>query len=283
MPTITEITRAYCLSRELSPGWQHQIEHRCEALCRFLGSDPPIEAVDSDAVNRFLASLKCVWKPETVHGYRACIHAVWMWAYQERLTDTPPARLRRVHVRQHIIRAYTADELRRLYRACDGLTGCIPGTPCPKPIWWRAYVAAAYSTALRRGCLLALERRQIAADGMCCVVACKTGKLTVRRLDKTALAGITAIAARCKTRLAFPRAGSRRLFFREFRYLRILAGVFTGSAKWIRRSAISYAERERPGAGAMLGGHSDERVTVRSYRDLRIAPTPVVEPPRIRW
>lgn len=96
--------------------------------------------------------------------------------------------------------------------------------------------------------------------------------------------GIFEITRYAESPLAFPMAKTRHTFSDEFRMLVHMAGMPAGSSsKWIRRSAISYAEAAQAGQGRALGGHSDERVTNGSYRDMSIAPPPVVSPPAMEW
>lgn len=283
--TITELADSYLLYRDIGDGWGKQITSRVRKFVDWLGRDPDIAEITANDVNGWLQFLQreTTLAPETCYGYRAAIHAVWSYGFQDGYTELPPMRLRKIARPLKLVEAYTQEELVALYNAAKLLRRNIQGTTIPRCIWWPPYIAAAYSTALRRGCLLALERSQIEPNGRIVVLAKKTGKVTPRRLCPVALAGVAEIAKYHGSLLAFPRGKSPVEFYQDFLGIQDLAGIQRGSSKWIRRSAISYAESVEAGQGRALGGHSDERVTVRSYRDLRIAPLPVVEPPGIQW
>jgi site-specific recombinase XerD len=282
--TIWVATENYLYSRTISKGWRKQIEHRLNSFIGFLTGDRPIAEVDPIMANKWLASLQETGlEPDTVHGYRAALHAVWHHAYLEGWTEIPPLRLRRIQKPPKLVQAFTIAELVALRNAASELKRCIEGTGVPRSTWWRAYIPAAYSTALRRGCLLHIQRSQIDRDGTVVVVARKTGKITARRLSHAALEGIEEIARHAQSSLAFPGSRGPRAFYDSFRELVDRAEVSLGTSKWIRRSAASYAEAEQAGQGKLLCGHSDEWVTNRSYRDFKIAPPPIVEPPEIEW
>lgn len=222
--------------------------------------------------------------PHTIHGYRTALHAVWKFAYEESFTEIPPLRLRKIKRPPLLVEAYTHEQLRMLRITALNLPRNIEGTKIPRAVWWGAYIPAAYSTGLRRGCLLSLQHRHIDNDGVCVVYAKKTGKLTARRLASYAIDGIAEIATYINSPLAFPRGSADHAFGEDFKQIVLRAGLPEHStSKWMRRSAISYAEAELAGQGKELGGHSDERVTNRSYRDMRIAPPPIVEPPAVEW
>lgn len=283
---ISSVAEQYIYSREISSRWARQVIHRMQQFVGWLGDDPPFASLDCLTANRWLHDLQSTssLSPRTIHGYRTVLHAVWKFAYEEAITEVPPLRLRRIRRPPALVRAYTHDHLRSLRNAAREMPRNIHGTKIPRSVWWPAYIAAAYSTGLRCGCLLALERSAIQRAGVCVVYAKKTNKLTARRLDDTALDGIAEIGRYTDSPLAFPMTKARHSFFDDFRWLIALAGVpEDSSSKWIRRSAISYAEAAQAGQGKALGGHSDERITNQSYRDMQIAPPPVVEPPRIEW
>jgi integrase len=260
------------------------VEYRVGKFVDFLGGDIPMSWLDHSHANEWLRSLEGTMAPITLHGYRAALHAVWRFAYTEGMTEKHPDRIRKISRPTNLVEAYTAEDMKKLYRAAKAIPGLMYGNNVPKSVWWPAYIATAYSTGLRRGCLLELLRTHIQTDGTLVVVQQKTKKITTRRLCPEALEGITRIGKiEPKDKRAFPICKSQHEFFTDFRRVRDMAGIDYGTSKWFRRSAISYAEAATPGAGKLIGDHSTEEVTNKSYRDFKIAPKPVVEPPAIDW
>jgi integrase len=283
--TLTAVMEEYLLTKEVCKKWHHQVEHRVCNFIGFLGGDIPIATLSIKKANEWLISLRNSGKADvTVHGYRTALHAVWMFAYMEGFTEEAPLRMRRVSRPPKLVTAFTKEELLALRSAALTLKRNIEGTVIPRSLWWAAYIPAAYSTGLRKGCLLAMERRAIQEDGIVTVIARKTKKVHTRRLDRVSIEGITEIGKLTATKLAFPMARTEHVFFEDFRQIAAIADMPYGcSSKWIRRSAISYAEAGEQGAGRLLGGHTSDEVTNKSYRDFTIAPEPVVEPPAIDW
>jgi hypothetical protein len=64
----------------------------------------------------------------------------------------------------------------------------------------------------------------------------------------------------------------------RFNKLRECAGVTRGSLKWIRRSAGSYAERDRPGDGPRLLGNTPAAFR-QSYEAPAITQSNPIQPP----
>jgi len=176
--SVLSATENYLYSRALSRGWHKQIESRLAQFVRFLGGDCPMASVDPVTANKWLAALQdSGLTADTVHGYRAALHAVWHFAYLEGQTEIPPLRLRRIARPPKLVQAFTVQELVRLRTAAAELKRCVEGTGVPRAVWWSAYIPAAYSTALRRGCLLSVQRSQIERTGTLVVIAKRRARL----------------------------------------------------------------------------------------------------------
>lgn len=276
---ITAYTERYLLARDVSTDYAAQVRKRIDAFCVWAGADVPIESVCCDLANEWLAELAQsgldVW---TLDGYRRALLCVWNDAYQSGWNENPPLRLRRFKKPRDIICAFTHSEIAALLAISATLAGK-HADGNRRSDFWLAAIHSAYSTGPRRGDLLLWQLEQIAPDGTIEFVQHKTGYPQRGKLSADAIKFIHRL--RSTTGRALPWPYNKNWFSETFGRIRAKAGVLRGSFKWIRRSAGSYAERDRRGDGAKLLGQRCDKVFRAHYEDLTITGHIPVEPPEL--
>lgn len=269
----------FLLSRTVSFDYANTLRQRVEAFCKWAGCDLPIHDVTSELVNEWLAELEQGGMGRwSLVGYRGAMLTIWTAAFEAGDNDNAPLRVRRISKPRLVVEAYTHAEIKLLLaRAAkikeihsDGNRGSD---------FWRAAIHLGYSCGPRRGDLLAVEWRHVTPDGRLSFVQHKTGFPNTVRLSVDAIKFCRRLNGDGPL---LPWPYSIDWFSRRFKRLRIAAGVRRGSFKWVRRSAGSYAERERKGAGSRLLGQRDESVFRRFYEDVTIVGQDSPGPPPLK-
>lgn len=173
--------------------------------------------------------------------------------------------------------AWTRDELRRLFRAIDGLSGTVDGVPAS--LWWQSLHSVLWDTGERAGAAMALDWRWVDLDGGFVTFRAETRKGKKRdrihRVHPTTLEMLRRMHAAQKC----PANGRVWPWSKHFTslyhsYKQILSAAKLPSDRMrkfhaMRRSAASYLEAAGGNATEFLD-HSDRRTTKRSYLDPRI-------------
>lgn len=277
--TLIGYTMSALMARDVSPTYRAMVLAHVKSFVRWKGKSLHIGELNCDDVNDWLNHLRTLnLSPYTIDTYRRNLLSIWRQAYEDRLNDNPPLRVRKIKRPRQLIEAYTLFELKQLLHAASKLRGRHKNgnRRCD---FWQAFIHAAYSTGLRRGDLLLVFRKDIEQDGSYSLVQSKTGIPHRVKFSNEALAYI----ARLKdpNGLALPWPYRKDAMAPRFQSLKRLAGVTRGSIKWIRRSAGSHAERINPGDGPRLLGHSPH-VFKSHYQDHAITQRKPPEPPPLR-
>lgn len=278
--TLAGYVEKFLSERDVTPTYAKMLRAHCRAFMRWSRRSVRIADVNAESVNRWLASLDPKLSAETRDTYRRNLLAVWRAAVVDGLNDHPPLRIRKIKKPRAIIHAYTHDEIKQLLAAASRLRGRHRNGN-RRSDFWCALIHAAYSTALRRSDLLIVFKSQIGPDGTAQIVQSKTGHYHTVRFSNEALAFSARL--QCPNGLLLPWPYRRDALAPRFQALKKLAGVNRGSLKWIRRSAASYAQRERYGDGPRILGHKSPQVFSQSYEDRTITGEKPPEPPRLPW
>lgn len=275
--SLIDFAGSFLAERDVSHAYRVHLLLTCALLERWAGRRIYIDDLSCDLLNRWLVHLQGRGlSPYSVRTYRGNILALWNSAYLDRLNDEPPLRLRRIKKRARLVEAYTLEEIGKLLTATVRLRGT-DRNGNRRSAFWRKLLLTAYSTGLRRGDLLVIFESAIAPDGTYRTIQRKTGKPITVRISTEAMK----IKLHCPNGLFLPWPNRLDALAWAFRRLRKMAGVTRGSLKWVRRSAGSHAERERPGDGPRLLGHSPD-VFWASYGDRTIIGQQPVSPPPLR-
>lgn len=243
---------------ELSPGYIEQLLIAVRLLERSTGSTIRLADLDDELVNGFVDWLRDQQRAAaTIRNRRNCILAMWRAAFDERLLDTPPLRIRKIRSRRTIPQAWSRDEVRRLAEVAASHR---------RGQWWQSLICAAWDTALRLGDLLRLEWSQI-----------PIGQFRVRQ-HKTGHDVLVDLSQHTRTLLErlerdgpliWPLPFRREELYRQMRQLVARAEIAPGTFRWIRRGAITSVEG-KGGNSTRIAGHRDRAVTLAHYIDPRL-------------
>ena len=239
----------------------------------------PVEKFDKLTANRFVDWLKSQpTSPKTQHGRRRAFGTLWTAAHDAGLAPDPVP-FRRIVVPKKSPVAWDFESVQRLVKAvqsdrslwCNGIEF---------GAYWGSLFSAAWDSALRLGDLLDVEYSWIIRDkngcGLLRKVQSKTLKEHYVQLHPSTMQAITVAMTQCPSRrLIWPLKTTRRRFYEHMQKILKEHG-FTGSFRYFRRSAITFAESQNPGAGQRMAGHQDSRTTRESYIDPMLLPKSVV-------
>ena len=257
-------------TEELSPGYIRQLHVAVRLLERHHGGPIRLDELSDERVTAFCDWLASLGRaPDTVRGRRNCILTLWREAFQQRILDTQPARIRKIRARRRIPRAWTHVHVATLVATARRDTKQLRNG-IPRGVWFASLIAAGWDTALRLGDLLAMRQADIAVDGPFVVRQHKTGDDVVASFSPSTVALVKQCAAAGPTReLIWPLWAHREQFYVQMRKLVKSSGVPAGTFKWIRRGAITDVEA-LGGNGSLLAGHRSRAVTEGHYIDTRI-------------
>lgn len=274
LPTddLAEAMEIYFRYKQVSPKHEKNVRSRMGRFLRWAGGSVSLAELTADTINEYLVHLqKQDLQPATLKGYRASVVTVlrfikWKpeeWPY-----------IRAVRVPRKKSDGWQKSEIERLLGVAAQLGGYyLNGVR--KSDFWIASILAGFSTGLRWGDMAQLPVRDIQPDGRCRVVQHKTGHVVDVKFSPDALAYIR----RHGKSVVIPSPHSQKWFCEEFQRLVACAEVRTGSFKWLRRSAGSYAEAEKHGAGRLLLGHTNDVTFDKHYRvDEIVSPKPIELP-----
>jgi integrase len=234
--------------------------------------------LSAEPVNRMLAGLRL--SPVTVGNIRRELLTLWRYAYEEGLTETPPARVRKIKAVPAPPVCWTKSELERLMQLASS-----DETPISSRVQARrcdvlpAWIGINYDTGMRFGDVLTLAAHHI-RHGCVMTTAHKTGKPLVRALSAKTLAAIMMLQKLSPDRTLFLWCIPRRRALMMWRQFLDQHG-FQGSSKWLRRSAATQVALGGGGTAAAtaLLQHSHPSLAIRHYIDQSQFGVPAGPPP----
>ncbi len=243
---------------------------------RFEARDVTLDDLKPIVLNRFLDWTRDNRKPDTFRTTRGALLTLWRHAFDSGRTASPPIGIRKMRMRRTSPTAWTPVEVEAILRVMnqpDAWTREVLPSGIRRGIWWDSLIRTAYDTGMRLGDLLAMSPSQISIQGELGIVryvASKTGDEFFRILRPRTLYAVrtTILQNRIGQAIVWPLWASRDAFYRQFRSIVRLSGVRAGTFRWIRRTAVTWADIQTPGLGQQLAGHKSERVTATSYRDV---------------
>jgi integrase len=280
---LSQYVDRYTLERDISLGREKQIRIAVRSLEQYCGRKLRTSELTDTCVSLWLKSRQHGGlSPHTVAGNRRILVALWRAAAESGLAP-PLGKVRTIRCPDVSIRAFTHDDLRLLVAEAEKLRGTFRTMEILRRLYWRSYLMASYDSALRRCDMLSLSKRDIFRNpdgsGFLSFVQRKTGRTHHVGFRAETMRAIDECCGTDNRYLIWPQWAGRRQWFRAFKSLCEAAGV-SGSSKFVRRAAASYAERDRPGSGRALLGHRTGLLFQQSYEDKRITtPVPVMPPP----
>lgn len=230
-----------------------------------------------ERVNDFLGKLDLA--ATTKHNIRRELLTLWRWAYEQRLTDVQPVRVKRIPPSRRVPQAWGRDALQALLAAAeaDETPVSLRYPAVRRQHVLTAWIAVGYETGLRLTDMLALHESQFRGD--CIVtVAHKTGKPTVRRISEYARQRCQWLIDRSPDGTVFGWVLPRRraiLLWRAF----LKQQKAAGSSKWLRRAGATEIEKHHPGAATLWLDHSNPALCRMHYIDPTLLAPPIGPPP----
>lgn len=276
--TLTDLLAAYTAANACSPRYRESLR-RTTTKATGYGLELVCQ-LDADPVNRFLDHLPV--SSTTRHNIRRELLTLWRWAYEERLTDAQPVRIKRIAARRQAPQAWSVRCLTTLLDAAERderpvhakskrLRGVRRCDVLP------AWIAVGYESGLRLTDMLALSQEHFREDCIA-TVANKTGKVTVRRLGNYALERVQWLLDHSPDGTVFRWALTRKGALRLWRTFLKEQGV-SGSSKWLRRAGATELERLHPGMATHWLDHSNPALCKLHYIDPTLLNPPVGPPP----
>jgi integrase len=277
MKLVELLERHYFLERDIRDSTRLFLLIKVGAFGRWLGRPPLVADLNSETVNTFIAHRLTERARETVRGERAVLRALWQFAFDGRLTEVPPQRIRPLKRLRNVVEGWDESQVRKLLDEAGSLSGRLRGHTVLRRDYWRAVVRTVYDTGLRAADLLNLKSADVAAPGPLVVVQAKTRQPVETAISADAVQAIAAIRPNERER-PFAIIG-RRSFFEGFAKIAKSADL-TGRARMLRRTSGSLVERDNPGSGHLHLGNG-RSVFERHYNVPRLSSRGAKLPPRI--
>lgn len=259
--------------RGASPGTLNQFRVSLRNLAIFLGRPPRVSDLsDTTVLDAMYWMIDRGRKPATANRLRSNLLALWRYACRRAwLRRWPDAEKMREPERIPV--AWTRDELRRLWGACETQVGSFCGVPCGA--WWSVLHSLAWDGAERINAILCLRREDVSLSAGTALFRAESRKGRTRdrlvRLHGSTVETIRTIW-RPERALLLPWPFSRcYLWLRYGRLLRDAGLPHDRAHKFhaMRRSAASWYEAAGGNATELLD-HASRSITVKHYLDVKI-------------
>ena len=262
---LSKFVDVYALSRDLAPATVENYRVAAQMYDRFSGG-----VLDDETVNRWIAYLADGQRSKhTIASRRRALLVLWRAAWEDGLAPQP-GRIRRVKVPSTAKDVWTPEQIARLANQASKLCGWYQfgGSIVRRAPWWRSLVLSAWDTGLRWS---DLQRIEFPVRGSFAIVQAKTGNEKTVHLRDSTLSAIRATTDDVPARsLVWPHWEKRDRFYRWFRSL-VVSAELDGTFSKIRRSSITYVERETPGLGQIHAGHTSRATTEKWYLNRDVA------------
>lgn len=256
---LATIAARYAAQRMLSHAATYQLDRTARSLGEATGVAEAIH-LTSDVVAAWVDHERTRLAPHTLRVRLARLQQLWRWAASQGLSS-PYEPMPGIRAPRVIIRATPPEDVRRLVAHCQTLPGTLRRRDVPRRLFWPAYAAAVYETALRTSDVLQLRWQP---TGRWSLIQKKTGNPVTVTVWPETLRLIEQLAEVSPTLLD---VGWRREWYcRGLRRIAERIGIRV-TPQQLRRSSISEVERQRPGAGHRHAGHTTDGTTQRWYFD----------------
>lgn len=272
--TLLDLLRRYESSVEIGDRYAESLR-RTVRKCEGSGILKVCQ-LSPDAVNSMLATLPL--SATTRGNIRRELMTLWRYAYEGGLTESYPARVRRIRAAATPVECWTRDDLSRLLLAAEG-----DKTPISSRVQARrcdvlpAWIGIGYDTALRFGDVHALTAANL-RNGFVVTTARKTGKSVVRAISKNTQDAVGRLLELSPDRSLFKWCLPRRRALLMWRAFLDKHGM-AGSSKWLRRAAATQIEMQSRGRASELLQHSHPTLAYRHYIDVTQLAAPPSPPP----
>ncbi len=246
-----------------------------ESFSRYLGRQATLDDLARQNVEGWLQhELAREMSIHTMKSRRQAICVLWRASvrYGAPAFDSP-VRLKSPKI---IVVALGNQKVLRLIDEARCTPGMLRGTKIPIRIYWPAFIAAAFETALRTSDMLQLRYDP---SGKWVLLQRKTGKPVSVSVSPTTLEMVASLH-KCNPGL-FSVARRREWYPKSLRKISARVGIYA-TPQQLRRSAASECERQCPGSAWIRLGHDSPLTTQKWYIDESHAYTDLPRP-RIQW
>ena len=249
---ILEYVERYCSLRDVGKSTEDIYRKHARGFIRDVG---PVDIADVtiELLAKHLRKLKQDGHRDSYRrARRNHIVALLRAASKDQKLERRPPRVYRddvpiVRVKDYVPCGFRLDEVMALLVAADQLQGDYRNG-VPRRWFWRAMIRTLWESGLAPCDILALKRRAISPEGACQAVRQKTGEKHAFRLRPRTVEAIDKLGPADRD-LCFPLWASQEMLRREFRSLRVAAGLPGGTLKWFRSGSGSEVEQQQLGAG----------------------------------
>lgn len=264
---LTDLVEQYCLERAASANYRSSLLRTVRRAQH--GGIRTTCQLSVENVCRFLVSVDV--GQTTKSNYRRELATLWRYAFSLGLATDGWDRLPRIPPQFAPPEAWSMEAMQKLLNAAE-LDKTPISTRCELrrcdviPVWARL----GYESGLRFSDIHQLTQRNF-RDGCVIRYAAKTSKLCVRELTLETQQSVARLFALSPDGTLFRWFLPRRrafLLWRKFLDQHALGG----SSKWLRRTAATFIEIDKPGMASRWLDHSSERLARTHYID----PTKVV-------
>ena len=214
--------------------------------------------------------------PKTINERIGRITALWRFLAMRGMVARHPPTHRLTEPRR-IPQAWSLDEMARVLAAVSAARGSLDGIP--ERLWWRSLILAMWDSAERITALMSAEWKNYDHSTGWLLIPAEARKGArqdaLYQFDDPTQAEIAQIVEPARDKI-WPWPRDRSYLWIRYRKLLRRAGLpadrYSGFHK-IRRTVASHYDAAGGNASQLLG-HTDRRVTERSYLDPRITPRP---------
>lgn len=155
--TVRELYESYRVRRlrNAAANTMHKFDVAIRAFERELGREATLGDLNDDTVGAVLAAWgKSTRSRHTINGYGAKVMALWRYGCRRGWLKEWPEGDWKLYAPKPVPRAWTQDDLGRLYAQLAKQTGFIGGIPAPD--WWLGLHSVLFDTGERVGAVLSL-------------------------------------------------------------------------------------------------------------------------------
>lgn len=287
--TLTEVIERYCLTREVSPAYQYQLEWAARRLSKSLGRDATTGDLDPRVISVWLRDEQNAGRmsARSRRNMRASLMTI------ARAADSPlhTQEVRQVKLMPRSPQAWEPEELASVVEASQTLPGQL-ANGIRRAEYFPAVLWFAFETGLRRRDVWDFDSRTMGSDRRASLTQHKSRAVHVVEVTRSTYADMMRIANRLQTR------GDKK-WFQPFRWpqeesafyywlakARAIAGidpkVANRALQHVRRTGATAVEREqRDAATKYLGHRSGGALAWASYIDPRMVRHTIM-PPTVR-
>jgi integrase len=255
--------------RGRSPESVRLLRHAIRQFSLHLGRDATLEDFDDLTVSQFLAVRAAKLSPNSVARERSGLLALWNLAQARGLLRLRPLVAPEL-IPEQTPRAFTADELGRLWTSCGQVRGWVG--PVPAPVWFQALLGVLFYSGERITAVLRVEKAGWQRPWLAVPAEARKGsrKPATYQLPDHVADLVDQVSRHDQPEIFFWPASDTALRAR-WKVITRRAGIGDGPEVQfhaLRRSFASHVQAAGGSARDALG-HSSEKVT-RRYLDPRI-------------